>query len=347
MGDILPCMTCDTGSRLFIFSLKGGAADGEAVFVRYGEFDDGYTTAAGALVAKDDTARPNNTIAWTASIGLDGRLGGWRPLDLNTNTRTSPWPSFSPDGGHVAYLAIATDPTRRNLVVRNLATGQDREIYESAYSSLACQYSIRNPRVFCTVEKEKGESELFSVDVESGAIEHIASFAEPRYLVRCGRDDQTFYLSPNTWLPAQSDPPILEWNRSTGRETVIIEDREHYAMPSPDGRSIVGLRDGVLAIRPITGGDWMPLVSGVGINSPVYATPDGNWVVYEDQDATGRYGLFRVPVGGGKPEHLGDAPAHQYFKEWFFSPDSRKVLVYGAGASDLWLLENYVPADRK
>ncbi|MFZ0304400.1 MAG: hypothetical protein WAL75_17040 [Terracidiphilus sp.] len=333
-------------SALYLMPIKNGAASGDAAFLRYGEVDDGYTTAAGALVFQDNAVHPANVYVAVASIEPDGHLGTWRPLDLNA--RKDPWPSFSPDGKQIAYVGLAPDPTHRSLFVRDLAKGQDREIYQTAYGSLLCQYSMHNPKVFCSVEKEKGETELFSVEVESGAVEHIATFPQPRYLLRCGWDDQTFYFSPNGWRWGSFDPPIIQWSRSADRETVIAEEKGYYQMPSPDGRLIVRLRDGTLSVRTISGGDWVPLVSGIGLNRPVFATPDGKWAIYLDKVADWKIGLFRVPTTGGEPQLLGGAPANYfYYGELFFSPDSRQVLIWRDGTIDLWLLEKFEPPEKK
>jgi hypothetical protein len=328
-------------SALYLLPVRAGAADGEAAFVRYGEFDEGYTTAGGALVVQDNTARPDNINVYVASFEADGRLGAWRNLGLNAHK--NPWPSFSPDGRQIAYVGAATDPTRRGLIVRDLVTGQDREIYQSAYGSLACQYSIHNPRVFCTVEKEKGESELLSVEVESGAVEHIATFPETRYLVRCGWDDQTFYFSPNGWRWGTSEPPFIEWNRSTHQESVIVKNDEHYQMPSLDGRSIVEMRNGTVFVRSTSGGESVPLVSGITMEFPVFFTPDEKWVIYQNSVAPRKLGLFRVPIAGGQPQRIGEPPGNQFFWDFFFSPDARQVLVWSEGSIDLWLLENFEP----
>jgi Tol biopolymer transport system component len=332
-------------SALYLLPMKEGAADGEAAFVRYGAFSDGYSTAAGALVVQDNTARQSNVNAFIASIEPEGHLGSWRPLNLET--QIYPRASFSPDGRQIAYTGPAADPTRRSLVVLDLATGQNREVYQSAYGSLVCLYSLHNPRVFCSVQKGKGESELFSVEVESGAVEHIVTFPETRNLVLCGRDDQIFYFSPNGWHWGTFEPPIIEWNRSTGQEAVIANDRSYYQAPSPDGRLMVGLRDGRLSVRPTSGGDWAPLVSGIGMNVPVFTMPDGKWVFYQDKDAAGKYGLFRVPITGGEPQRLGGSPGNLYSEEYFFSPDARQILTVKGATDELWLLENFVPSARK
>jgi Tol biopolymer transport system component len=332
-------------SALYLQPIKEGAADGEASFLRYGEFDDGYTTAAGALVVQDNTVRPDNVVASIASMESDGKIASWRSLDLNA--KNDPSPSFSPDGNRIAYVGTAPDRTRRSLVVRELASGQDREIYQSSYGSLVCQYSIHNPRVFCTVEKEKGETELFSVEVESGAVEHIANFPETRYLVRSGWDDQSFYLSPNGFRWRWIDPPIVKWNRSTELETVLARDKDFYQMPTLDSRSVVGLRDGTLMVRASSGGEWVPLVSGIGMNLPVFPTPDGKWVIYQDRVAQRKMSLFRVPIAGGQPQRIGTPSDDQFYWDVSFSPDSRQILVWKEKSIDLWLLENFEPLDKK
>lgn len=331
-------------SALYLQPIREGSVDGEAIFVRYGEFDDGYTTAAGALVVQDNTARPDNIVVSIASMESDGHLGAWRNLDINA--RSNPSPSFSPDGNRIAYVGSAPDPTRRSLFVRDLASGQDREIYQSAYASLTCQYSVRSPKIFCTVEKERSKTEIFSVEVESGAVEHISDFSETRYLVRSGWDDQTFYLSPNGFRWRMIDPPIIQWNRSTGQETLIAKE-DYYQMPTIDGRSVVGLKNGTLMVRAASGGDWVPLVSGIDMNLPVFVTPDGRWVIYQDRVAPQKMDLFRVPISGGKPQRLGEPADYQFYRDISFSPDSRQILVWREKSIDLWLLENFEPSDRK
>jgi Tol biopolymer transport system component len=333
-------------SALYLLPMKAGVAAGEAEFIRFGEFDEGYTAGTGALVVEDHAARPDNVKISTAPIDSDGRLGAWRRIDVNTGNK-NPWPSFSPDGKQVAWVGDAPDPTHKILFARQLATGQDREIYQSAYASLRCQYSIHDARIFCSVEKEKGESELFSVEAESGAVEHIANFPQTRYLVRAGWDDQTFYFSSNGWLWPPLDPPIIEWNRSTGQETVIASADQYNLVPSPDGRLLVSLRDGTLSVRPLSGGESKTLVSGIVLNFPAFATPDGNWIIYQDYGPGGGINLYRVPITGGKPQRIGKPPEDHYFKDLFFSPDSRQILTFKAGEIELWLLENFEPFPKK
>jgi Tol biopolymer transport system component len=336
-------------SALYLLPMKDAVSTGTASFVRFGDFDDGYTTMSGALVYEDKSASPSNVDVSLASIDPEDRIGDWRPIDLNTNGASNSWPSFSPDGLQIAYVAKDADPARRDVIVRDLATGQERELYRSLYGSVACQFSPRNPKLYCTQEKEKGETELISVAVDSGAVEKITTLAGSRFLLSVSRDDQAFFFSGNAWLLGTYEPPILRWDRTTQQESTIepASEDQRLISVSPDGRLIVRLLDGVISIRPINSGNWKVLASGVPVILPPLVMSDGKWVLYEMVDSTGRPALFRVSTTGGNSERLGDLPNNG--GAFFFSPDGHQVLAIAEKRVDhsLSVLENFVPAVKK
>lgn len=338
-------------SALYLLPMKDGAASGPADFIRFGEFDDGYTTASGALVYEDKGASPSNVEVSLASIGEDDRLGDWRSIDLNTNGAVNPWPSFSGNGTQIAYVAKDADPVRRDVIVRNLATGEENEIYRSLYGSTACQFSPLNPKLFCTLEKEKGDTDLISIVVDSGAIEKIATFAGSRFLLSVGNDEQSFFFSGNAWQLGVYESPIFRWDRTTQQETTVeppSADRRLLSV-SADGQTLASLLDGVVSIRSVSGGIWKALASGVTVKVPPFITPDGKWVLYQMVDSAGRPALFRVPAAGGDSERLGDSPNNGSGGAFFFSPDGHQVLAVAEKSVDhsLSVLESFVPAARK
>jgi len=338
-------------SALYLLPMKDGVTNGAPAFVRFGEFDDGYTTESGSLVYEDKGALPSNVDVSLASIGPDDRLGEWRSLDLNTNGATNPWPSFSVDGTQLAYIARDADPTRRDVIVRDLSTGQERTIYQSPYGSIGCRFSAQSPKVFCTVEKEKNETDLISVAVDSGAVEKLATFPGSRFLLAATRDDQTFFFSGNAWLLGIYDLPIMQWDRALRLETVVepaSEDRRQLST-SPDGHFVARILDGVVSIRPMAGGNWKPLISGVVLRDPPFIMPDGMWVLYQNVDTTGKPGLFRVSIAGGSPERLGDLPFNGSAGSFFFSSDGKQILTLAEKPADygLSVLENFVPPVKK
>jgi Tol biopolymer transport system component len=336
-------------SALYLLPMKDGKADGTPAFVRFGSFDEGYTTASGALVYTEYDAKPGNFDIALASVGPDGHLGDWRGLNLNGlyNLHLS----FSPDGSKIAYTGLDADPTRRNLVVRDLATGQERQIYRSPYPNLACQFSVKSPKVFCGMQKEEGETNLISVAVESGMVEQIATFKGHKCLITPGGDDETFHLFECTWsfIPYQS--PFVRWDRSTQQETVeeAPSNDDRFELPSSDLRWLVRVQAGALSVRSTSGGDWRVLVSGIAWKRAPFVTSDGHWVWYEDNDSAGMACLFRVPAEGGMPQRIGALPKDSSSGEFVISPDGREVLslrgldrTYG-----LWVMENFVPSPQR
>jgi Tol biopolymer transport system component len=112
---------------------------------------------------------------------------------------------------------------------------------------------------------------------------------------------------------------------------------------------MVMILGGVVSIRPVSGGDWKPLVSDVKPRLIPYVMPDGNWVLYQLVEPSGKFGLYRVRIEGGIPQRLGDSPTPGFNADFFFSPDGRQVLAVSQKPAnyDLSVLENYVPSTRK
>ena len=338
-------------SGLYLLPIKNGLANGEAVFVRFGDINDGFTTAEGTLVFLDHGARPNVADSSLATIDQDGRPRDWRTLELNMNGNHNPWPSLSPDGTKLAYISQDSDLVRRNLIVRELSTGQERAVYQAPNGTLNCQFATRSPKVFCAVENEKGQTELISVGIESGVVESIAKFQGSRFLLQTSLDDQGFYFSLNPVVVGLFSSPIFRWDAGLQQESAIESASKYqtFELPSRDGRWLVRMQEKSVSIRSIPDGDWRTLTSGDILPYPPYVTPDGNWVWYQGLDSTGKGGLFRVPVsGGGPPVRLGDLP-NKDGGLFFFSPDGRQVLAVGSsyGNYDMFVLDNFVPPANK
>lgn len=330
-------------SALYLLPLKNGVPDGDLIFVRAGDFGDAYTTARGALVYSELSLTLSNTDDAVAALDPDGHVGPWRDLELRGSRRTTP--SFSPDGSMIAYTARDADPNRRDIIVRDLSSGQEREIYKSGYSDLHCQYSPLNPKVFCIDAKEDGNTDLISIDVGSGAAEHVAFFPGYRFLTAPPRDDRFFYFIAGEH--SFGDTPVLQWDRLTGEENIIVPKSDYLRLeaPSLDGRFVVRYLDGSLSVRPISGGDWHLLVSGLQAPylDPI-TTPDGNWALYVDSDAAEKRTLYRVSTAGGKPQVVGELPQNRWAGNFFLSPDGRQILAQSSSNRyDLWILENFEP----
>ncbi|SFT75389.1 component of the Tol biopolymer transport system [Actinopolyspora lacussalsi subsp. righensis] len=130
-----------------------------------------------------------------------------------------------------------------------------------------------------------------------------------------------------------------------GAATRLTEDdgwRHYLHGVSPDGRSLACVllpsggdgTAGELAVLPATGGPVRVLETGPGhLDGPEY-TPDGEWIVFNDEsfgEEPGHAQLARVPAEGGTPRRLVSSATVDWFPH--VSPDGRyaNYLSYPAG----------------
>jgi hypothetical protein len=321
------------------------------VFVRYGNFDAGFTLKSGGLVYES----PKPGSSWSVhvtSLDQDSRPGGWQRLELhgdNTNN-LNPWTQWSHDAKQVVYET--GDGQGQGVVrVRNLSTGEDREVYHSA-GKIECVWAAREAKLFCIETQEKAE--ILSIATDSRVIERLGS-VDARWIWLASRDGRALY----TMRSANDSTATVRWDIAARTETILQEDPLAALLGPPlvsrDERWLIRHTNQHIDVRPISGGDWKRLVS---VNSPTiygcgcfgcfahYAvTPDGNWLLFHDTDSAGKQILFRVPISGGLPERLGDFPTSSTCCGMEISPDGRKLVVnsYDYSGSELWELENFVP----
>src|SRR5712691_9647455 len=83
-GRFLAIPSARSGSAaLYLVPMKGGSPAGEPVFVRYGSFLGGRTTATGALVYKA-TCPGGNATVFLAPLAADGQVGSWVNVTATT-----------------------------------------------------------------------------------------------------------------------------------------------------------------------------------------------------------------------------------------------------------------------
>ncbi|SPF52993.1 exported hypothetical protein [Candidatus Sulfopaludibacter sp. SbA4] len=335
---------------LHLLPISDGKSAGEPVFIRYGSFEYGATTAAGALVYS--SVRPGGVWAvHLASLDVNGHPGGWKRLDLPLGNMQTPLPHWSGDSNQIVYVARNDDvgQTEGGVVhVRNLSTGEDREIYH-APGWAGCVWAAQQPKLFC-FDYASEKTDILSISVDSGEIERLQTFSgPPLVIVYPSHDERSLYMAR---MNAHGlEDMLLRWEIATGRETALHQfppTAGGWGWESPDERWLIQRTPQNLQIRPISGGDWKPLVSlGKGVLGPDFnATPDGKWVLYHDVDSAGKHSLFRAPMAGGQPERLGDFPTSSGYGFMEISPDGRKVIAQSADYAtgfELWSLENFVP----
>jgi Tol biopolymer transport system component len=337
---------------LYLLTVNHGVAVGVPALVRYGDFEEAYTTASGSLIFR--SMRPGGTAdLFLTAINQDGHPEGWRRLDLRGGNLTNPMASFLLDGSRIAYVAQDEDPADgASLVLHELSSGRERVLYRSG-RYLFCQSATHKAVVFCSEDKGGGTTDLMSVSVDSGSVQLLESFRDPKGFVRminqASEDGHSLFLmkidltKPNGLL--------FRWNIDTKQETALLDAAESdevvWPLPSIDGHWLIGSTGKDLSIRPISGGVWKPLV--VGNCFPYLAPPDAKWVLYFGNESDRRHDLFRVSLNGGKPELLAEGPTQNQFYSLAISPDGRQLIATSLDWDkyDLWSLDNFVPPAAK
>lgn len=332
---------------LHLLPVKDGKPAGAPVFVRYGDFASGQTTASGGLVYQ--SVKPGG--AWVvqlAPLDENGRPGDWKHLDLHLGSMLNPGAEWSGDGTRIVYISANEDAGQSGSQVihlRNLSTGDDREIYH-ALGRPRCSWAFQGSKIFCSDSTEK--TDLLSISVDSGEINRLATLpGSPFFLVYPSRDGGALYLLKGS---IEQNMEVVRFEIATGKQTTVEAfPAGYFPWVTRDERWLMRYGDHGVDIRPASGGDWRtPVTARSG--GQVGFSADGNWFLYHDLDSTGEHSLFRIAASGGTPERLGDFPSSSPSGSIEVSPDGHQVLVasgeYATGY-ELWSLENFVPPASK
>jgi dipeptidyl aminopeptidase/acylaminoacyl peptidase len=286
---------------------------------------------------------------WLGTLDDGAASVTWTPLNLAASPLPQTLTPWSADGTRFAYVTGNDSQAMRVIRVKNISTGDDRELYRADYIT-GCVAAHREDVLYCT--RVAGEElHVVSVSLESGRAVPRGTLRRGLVIEHVTTDDRKIvFLDLGT-------SSRVEWEIATGAQRAVPFYR------SEDGRWSLSGGD-QLRIRPATdGGDWRFLVlrnfglrgtqhigvSNGGAISLVRFSPNGNWVVYHDRDAAGKNGFYRIAADGGEPQRLGDYPATALqTSSLSVSPDGRRFLVSAARPpwrpADFWILENFLPA---
>ena len=186
-------------------------------------------------------------------------------------------PPWSPDGTRFAYVTGDDSQTTRVVRVKNIETGDDRELYRADNITRVC---CRSPPE-CAVlrqgdERRRRPADLFGVarfwtcrDSRNSA---------PGWVIEQMTADDRKIVSIDRGTNGR-----FEWEIATGEQRAVSFYR------SEDARWSLSRGADSIQIRPATDGtDWRPLLArstASGGLDVVRFSPDGNWVLYHDRDS--------------------------------------------------------------
>jgi serine/threonine-protein kinase len=373
--DIEPVWTPD-GRRVLFASDRSGAMDLWSVPV-----------AAGAAQGEPEVAHRN--IGRLAALGLteggtyyyhllvgavevysaelfpDGRMSKPAPLG-STHSGANISSVWSPDGRRVAYASrrglVRFEPGSTALVVRDLQTGEERELVPLMNGLLVRSWSPDGQRILVSGDAPGGKTGIFSVDADTG---------ETTAMVLADRPSRQTDLGRGSWTPDgqgiiyrnDARRSLLLRDLHTGRDEVALDFRKegieavnsHVA-----GRGYGISRDGqgfaftawlhedaksATSLRvKFAGGVASELVKAVEPESLIFQDwmPDGTALLFTKSRPGQPASLWRVSARGGDPQPLGlTMPG---LRDVSVHPDGRR-LTFTAGwpTLEVWVVENFLP----
>ena len=211
-------------------------------------------------------------------------------------------PSWSPDGGRVAYVSF--EAQKPVVYVHTLATGQRQVVanYKGSNSAPAWSPDGRTLAVALTID---GLSQIYLVDAAGGG--------QPKRLSRSSAiDTEPSFSSDGRTVYFTSDrggsPQIYRMPVAGGDATRVTFSSSYNTSPrvSPDGRLLAFLtrRDGryFVAVKDLNAGNETILTEGGQEEAPSFS-PNGQWIMYSTR-ARGRETLMAASVDGRIKQRL-------------------------------------------
>jgi len=260
------------------------------------------------------------------------------PPALVTTRYTGPpsMPTWSPDGRNLVYLSRrgSIGPGNNILTIRSTATGEER--FLSPRLRFVNQISwAPDGRSVIALGITETETAIFRIDTETS---EITKLRDGGYAPKLCPDGKT--------LVFLGGGGIRKRNLDTGEESEVVKGGSLYYDLSPDGREVVFEAKGAAKTVSLNGGEPRELFRGLAQYYRLRWTRDGRYIIAQARNAASSE-IWRVPAQGGTPLKLDlSVPKLDFFT---LHPDNRRFAfsVKEESKSELWVLENFLPAAAK
>ena len=204
-------------------------------------------------------------------------------------------PSWSPDGGKVAYVSF--EQRKPVIYVQNLVTGGRKVVVNEKGSNSAPSWSPDGTKLAVALSKE-GHTQVFSVNAEGGGLQRLSNSngidTEPHY----SADGQSIYFTSDR----SGGPQIYKMSAAGGDAQRVTFNGTYNISPrvAPDGKTLayIARRDGKFQLYALdlSNGQELRLSDTARDESPSFS-PNGKYIMYAT-DSGRRGGLAVVSVDG-------------------------------------------------
>jgi TolB protein len=208
-------------------------------------------------------------------------------------------PSWSPDGGKVAYVSF--EQRKPVVYVQDLVTGGRKVISNEKGSNSAPTWSPDGSRLAVTLSKD-GHSQIYGVNADGSGLRRLSNSngidTEPQF----SADGQTIYFTSDR----SGGPQVYKMSASGGNATRVTFNGSYNISPrvSSDGKTLawVSQRDGGFSLYAMDLGSGQEQRLAEGATEPSFS-PNGKYIMYATKGG-GRTGLAVVSVDGRVKQRL-------------------------------------------
>ncbi len=292
------------------------------------------------------------------SIDLDtGKQVGPPSRPIQTFVGTNMNPAWSRDGKYLAYVSTR-GPNRDFIGIRSVDTAEVRELHPQPSLGYlqGPSWAPDGRSLVASGTGPKGRHGIFRIDAQTGEVVPIVAPTPERLSY------EGFFWSPDgkrMYYHSQKGA-IYEREVASGKTREVIRGRLGPISLSPDGLWIATTekdeseRSTAVVLIPVEGGEPRELLH---VSEPQWInntsmpwTPDGRGILVRKMLVAGgkKSELWLVPIDGGPARKL-DFDANRVARyapgKIRLHPDGRRLAyVFGDYTSEVWVLENFLPA---